>query len=124
MCILIFGRRKRLALESKLEVALALLRNLQPASPHKPKSGKWFTAAQVCELLAVSNRTLARMRQRGEIPYNMVSHKTYYSEEGVRRAMRERLVPEREALVDATPGAAELKRRREAAAAAQPNEEE
>jgi predicted DNA-binding transcriptional regulator AlpA len=37
----------------------------------------------VCQLLHVSKRTLQRYRSSGELPYQMIYHKTYYRESDV-----------------------------------------
>jgi hypothetical protein len=37
----------------------------------------------VCQLLHVSKRTLQRYRSSGELPYQMIYHKTYYKESDV-----------------------------------------
>lgn len=37
----------------------------------------------VCQLLNVSKRTLQRYRSSGELPYQMVYHKTFYKESDV-----------------------------------------
>jgi hypothetical protein len=37
----------------------------------------------VCQLLKVSKRTLQRYRSSGELPYQMVYHKTFYKESDV-----------------------------------------
>ncbi|KAA6304457.1 hypothetical protein EZS27_043894, partial [termite gut metagenome] len=37
----------------------------------------------VCQLLNVSKRTLQRYRSSGELPYQMIYHKTFYKESDV-----------------------------------------
>ena len=43
----------------------------------------------LCQLLNVSKRTLQRYRATGELPYQMVYHKTYYKESDVHTFIRE-----------------------------------
>lgn len=42
----------------------------------------------VCQLLNVSKRTLQRYRATGELPYQMVYHKTYYKESDIHAFIR------------------------------------
>jgi len=43
----------------------------------------------LCQLLNVSKRTLQRYRACGELPYQMMYHKTYYKESDVHTFIRE-----------------------------------
>lgn len=43
----------------------------------------------LCQLLNVSKRTLQRYRASGELPYQMMYHKTYYKESDVHTFIRE-----------------------------------
>ena len=43
----------------------------------------------LCQLLLVSKRTLQRYRSTGELPFQMVYHKTYYKESDVHKFIRE-----------------------------------
>ena len=43
---------------------------------------------EVCQLLHVSKRTLQRYRSSGELPYQMLYHKTYYRESDVEAFIR------------------------------------
>lgn len=43
---------------------------------------------EVCQLLHVSKRTLQRYRSSGELPYQMIYHKTYYRESDVEAFIR------------------------------------
>ena len=43
---------------------------------------------EVCQLLHISKRTLQRYRSSGELPYQMIYHKTYYRESDVEAFIR------------------------------------
>jgi hypothetical protein len=43
----------------------------------------------LCQLLNISKRTLQRYRATGELPYQMLYHKTYYKESDVHTFIRE-----------------------------------
>ncbi len=43
----------------------------------------------LCQLLHVSKRTLQRYRSIGELPFQMIYHKTYYKESDVHTFIRE-----------------------------------
>lgn len=42
----------------------------------------------VCQLLNISKRTLQRYRSRGELPFHMIYHKTYYKESDIHTFIR------------------------------------
>ena len=55
-----------------------------------PKSGdfsadeKLLDNCDVCQMLNISKRTLQRYRSLGDLPYQMIYHKTLYKEKDVR----------------------------------------
>lgn len=50
-----------------------------------PDGDRFLDNFDLCQMLNVSKRTLQRYRSSGELPYEMLHHKTLYRESDVRR---------------------------------------
>lgn len=48
-----------------------------------PDGSKLLDNTDLCQMLNISKRTLQRYRSLGELPYQMIYHKTFYREEDV-----------------------------------------
>jgi len=53
--------------------------------PLMPDGNMLLDNHDLCRMLNVSKRTLQRYRSSGELPYEMIYHKTYYKESDVVR---------------------------------------
>ncbi len=57
-----------------------------PAEPEitvLPEGERLLDNFDLCQMLHISKRTLQRYRSSGELPYQMIYHKTYYKESDV-----------------------------------------
>lgn len=54
-----------------------------PASGVPPAEEKLLDNYDVCQMLNISKRTLQRYRSLGDLPYQMIYHKTLYKEKDV-----------------------------------------
>lgn len=53
---------------------------------------EWVDGYEVCTCLRISERTLQRLRSKGEISFSVIGGKTYYTIAEVKRLLKERLV--------------------------------
>ncbi len=52
----------------------------------------WVDSYAVCRYLQISERTLQRLRSRGEIPYSNLGGKNYYTLGAIKRALESRTI--------------------------------
>lgn len=50
-----------------------------------PSDDDWVDGKTICRYLGISPRTLLRYRTSGDLPYQMIYHKTFYRESDVLR---------------------------------------
>ncbi|MCR2031606.1 helix-turn-helix domain-containing protein [Alistipes timonensis] len=55
-----------------------------PNATISPANEKLLDNYDVCQMLNISKRTLQRYRSLGDLPYQMIYHKTLYKEKDVR----------------------------------------
>lgn len=55
----------------------------------------WVDSYAVCRYLQISERTLQRLRSRGEIPYSNLGGKNYYTLGAIKRALGSRTIKSR-----------------------------
>lgn len=58
----------------------------------KDEANEWVDNYEVCTFLQISERTLQRLRAKGEISYSRIRGRTYYKVSEVRRMLEEKLV--------------------------------
>jgi len=72
------------------------IENQPPASEHGvallPDGDRLLDNFDLCRMLNVSKRTLQRYRSSGELPFQMIYHKTYYKESDVIRFIETHLI--------------------------------
>ena len=52
----------------------------------------WVDGYSVCQYLQISERTLQRLRSKGEIPYSVLGGKVYYTLGAIKRALESRTI--------------------------------
>lgn len=52
----------------------------------------WVDSYAVCQYLQISERTLQRLRSKGEIPYSNLGGKNYYTLGAIKRALESRTI--------------------------------
>ncbi len=60
----------------------------------------WVDSDDVCSYLQISQRTLQRLRTRGEITYSTLGGKTYYTISEIKRVLEERKVRSSQQSID------------------------
>ncbi|MCP3895004.1 hypothetical protein SDC9_35561 [bioreactor metagenome] len=53
---------------------------------------EWVDSYEVCTFLAISERTLQRLRSQGKISYSLISGKTYYTIAEIKRMLNEKRI--------------------------------
>ena len=61
-------------------------------SSEKDEANEWVDNYEVCTFLQISERTLQRLRAKGEISYSRIRGRTYYKVSEVRRMLEDKLV--------------------------------
>lgn len=56
----------------------------------------WVDGYSVCQYLQISERTLQRLRSKGEIPYSVLGGKVYYTLGAIKRALESRTIKRRD----------------------------
>lgn len=56
----------------------------------------WVDSYAVCQYLQISERTLQRLRSKGEIPYSNLGGKNYYTLGAIKQALESRTIKRRE----------------------------
>lgn len=56
------------------------------------QDNQWVDSYEVCTFLKISERTLQRLRTNRIISYSIVSGKTYYTIDEIKRVLKERLI--------------------------------
>lgn len=56
----------------------------------------WVDSYAVCRYLQISERTLQRLRSKGEIPYSNLGGKNYYTLGAIKQALESRTIKRRE----------------------------
>ena len=56
----------------------------------------WVDGYSVCQYLQISERTLQRLRSKGEIPYSVLGGKVYYTLGAIKRALESRTIMRRD----------------------------
>ena len=56
----------------------------------------WVDSYAVCQYLQISERTLQRLRSKGEIPYSNLGGKNYYTLGAIKQALDSRTIKRRE----------------------------
>ena len=56
----------------------------------------WLDSYAVCQYLQISERTLQRLRSKGEIPYSNLGGKNYYTLGAIKQALESRTIKRRE----------------------------
>jgi excisionase family DNA binding protein len=46
---------------------------------------EWLDSQDVCEILGVTKRTVQTLRETGKLGFTMITHKTYYRREDVKK---------------------------------------
>ena len=77
-------------LMDKVNTIAKFVINYQPQEINEEES--WVDSYEVCTFLKISERTLQRLRSKGQISYSIISGKTYYTIAEVKRMLSERLV--------------------------------
>ncbi|MDP4270456.1 MAG: helix-turn-helix domain-containing protein [Bacteroidota bacterium] len=77
-------------LMEKVNTIAKFVLNYQPEEINDEET--WVDGYEVCTFLKISERTLQRLRSKGEISYSIISGKTYYTIAEVKRMLNERLV--------------------------------
>lgn len=77
-------------LMEKVNTIAKFVLNYQPEEINDEET--WVDGYEVCTFLKISERTLQRLRSKGEISYSLISGKTYYTIAEVKRMLNERLV--------------------------------
>lgn len=56
----------------------------------------WVDGYSVCQYLQISERTLQRLRSKGEIPFSVLGEKVYYTLGAIKRALELRTIKRRD----------------------------
>ena len=56
----------------------------------------WVDGYSVCQYLQISERTLQRLRSKGEIPYSVLGGKVYYTLGAIKSALESRTIKRRD----------------------------
>jgi len=78
-------------LVAKIDIIAQFVAEYQSVDVINPEE-EWIDSFEVCSFLNISQRTLQRLRSKGEITYSVMAGKTYYTIAEIKRVLSERRI--------------------------------
>ena len=78
-------------LVAKIDIIAQFVAEYQSVDVINPEE-EWIDSFEVCSFLNISQRTLQRLRAKGEITYSVMAGKTYYTIAEIKRVLSERRI--------------------------------